>query len=61
MNSENSFDISIFGSGFSSRHLIEMILSQKKDARILIINPKKLYFSKFGLSHKHGNLFIITY
>lgn len=58
MNSENSFDLAIFGSGFSSRHLIEMVLNQKKDARILIINPKKLYFSKFGLSHKHGNLFI---
>lgn len=35
-----------------------MILKKKKEAKILIINLNKLYFSKYGLTHKHGNLFI---
>ena len=54
----NEYDLVIFGSGFSTRYMIKEMENQNISPKILILNPKINKFTKFGLIHPHGNLYI---
>ena len=52
------YDLVIFGSGFSTRYMLEKMKESNANPKILILNPKINTFTKYGLIHPHGNLYV---